>query len=146
MLWTSSLRVTNYSGSFAETFLPAYKSEFITVPITLIAEPGAICQHISQKNLDNSPSHTPPAIYAGTPVDGEYSQSIASLDHDQQFQDFDHNREAQDVHSHFPVSEGLYSFYGNFAREQGLKQDLNSLGLTSDNVNSSEEFCLGRRY
>lgn len=97
------------------------------------------------QNLDVSPTASPTNEISADPVDQEYEQSMASSE-DNIVSSESENQETTDLHSHFTISEDMSSFYGNFSEEQGLKQDLYSMGLTLDNSDSSPEVFHGRRH
>ena len=71
-------------------------------------------------------------------ADEEYNSSVQSAS--------DQDAESPDVHSNFTISEDLSSYYGDFSRDQGLKQDRYAMGLAADSDDSSTEPFGGRRH
>ena len=97
------------------------------------------------QNLDVSADTSPQPHDHAVKADNAYSDSIGESDSDEQ-SSVQSGDDAIDVHSHFTVSQDLSTFYGKFSEQQGLKQDLYSMGLTTDSEKSSQEAFHGRRH
>ena len=95
--------------------------------------------------MDTSPANSPPPHISADATDTAYNNSIDGSDVEVQ-SSVQSGDDVPDVHSHFTVSQDLSSFYGKVSEEHGLKQDLYSLGPTSDSMNSSQEAFHGRRH
>lgn len=95
--------------------------------------------------MDISPAHSPQPYNLADPTDTAYNNFTDSSDVKVQ-SSVQSGDDATDVHSHFTVIKELSSVYGKVYEEQGLKEELFSLGLTSDSVNSSKKAFRGHRH